>query len=163
MGIFQKIRKNSTVNLLVRSIIKFIQLKQNKFSHYLINKWPTSGVLNCQFEQFNFKYFNECDDGIIHFFYYNLPYNERADLHLFLKLAESSTTIIDIGANTGLYSVLANKANPNAVIYSFEPNKTNFDRLNFNLELNNASNVRSHQFAIGNYEGEIQLSNPKNN
>jgi FkbM family methyltransferase len=163
MGIFQKIRKNSFINLLVREFLKLIQLKQNKLSLSLINKWPTSGILNCQFEQFSFKYYNECDDGIIHFFYYNLPYVERADLRLFLKLSESSTTIIDIGANTGLYSVLSSKANQLSSIYSFEPNKINFDRLNVNLNLNNATNINSYQIAIGNYDGEIKLAVPKNN
>src|SRR5688572_38179 len=36
-------------------------------------------------------------------------------------LSEQSTTIFDIGANTGLYSLISALANPSAAVYAFEP------------------------------------------
>jgi|LauGreDrversion4_2_1035121.scaffolds.fasta_scaffold159155_2 FkbM family methyltransferase len=53
--------------------------------------------------------------------------------------------IIDLGANIGTHSIIyANYTNGN--VYSFEPQKTVFDILNKNVELNNCKNIITHNF-----------------
>jgi FkbM family methyltransferase len=54
-------------------------------------------------------------------------------------------TIVDIGANMGSFTIFAAMNNPNATIYSFEPEKRNFDFLRQNVEINSLEK-RVHTF-----------------
>ena len=49
---------------------------------------------------------------------------EAKSLDLWCRLSRTSYEILDIGANTGLYSIFAKAQNPLARIHSFEPNQT---------------------------------------
>jgi len=55
--------------------------------------------------------------------------------------------IIDIGAQSGLYSLFA-KYLPLSTFYSFEPFPDTFKLLNDNLKLNNINNVNTYNLAI---------------
>lgn len=57
--------------------------------------------------------------------------------------------IIDLGANIGTHSIIySNYTNGN--VYSFEPQKTVFDILNKNIELNNCKNIITYNFGGSN-------------
>jgi FkbM family methyltransferase len=81
-----------------------------------------------------------------------------------LKLAEGlpyQPTILDIGANIGIYSVgLGNKLKQeNCIIHAFEPVKSNFERLISNVALNHLEKfIIAHNIALGEEEGEIEIS-----
>jgi FkbM family methyltransferase len=79
---------------------------------------------------------------------------EGASLNLWKELAKTSNTIIDIGANTGVYSLVAGAVNPQARIISFEPLPENFARLKANVRINNF-NIEPQQIAIGDKNGEV--------
>jgi FkbM family methyltransferase len=162
MRILNAIRKNKIVNGLIRNVLKNSLKLSNSIHSFLIGRWHTSGILDCNFDRYKFKYYNACDDGLPNFFYYNLPYQEKANLNLFITLSGKSKTIADIGANTGLYSLLASIVNPESEIFAFEPHAANADRMKLNLKLNSANNVRVHQVAIGEKDGEIEFAIPKN-
>lgn len=66
-----------------------------------------------------------------------------------MKLCKESQVIFDIGANTGIYSLVAKTLNPEAKIYAFEPSRHTFSKLNRNIELNQFDIVSS-QMAISN-------------
>lgn len=53
------------------------------------------------------------------------------------KEFKDSEVFYDIGANIGIYSLLAAKLNPNLKVYSFEPHAINFSTLLKNILLNN--------------------------
>jgi len=162
MNILLNFKKNKTVNAVIRSILKRSSNSSKNFFLFLIKRWTISGVVDCGFNKYNFKYFSNCDDGIPNYFFYDLKYSEKADLELFLKLAENSNTIIDIGANTGVYSVLASKANPHSKIFSFEPYNSNAERMQLNLDLNSVTNVAIINSALGDSNGEIEIAVPEN-
>ena len=46
---------------------------------------------------------------------------EPETINLYTKLCKKSKVIFDVGANTGIYSLIASKLNPNAKIIAFEP------------------------------------------
>lgn len=120
------------------------------------------GEINCNFESIDFKMFNACDDGLVGYFYYkNAEYHEFQDVKLFLSLAKHSDTILDIGANTGLYSILSSKVNPLCKIYAIEPYTINYNRLMKNLELNYIKNVEGLNIALGENNGIINFSIPE--
>jgi len=69
---------------------------------------------------------------------------------------------IDIGANIGLFTILA--ARRGATVEAFEPAPFNYERLERNIQLNHfrAGQVASHPCALGNSSGEVTLRRPLN-
>jgi len=65
--------------------------------------------------------------------------------------------IIDIGAQSGLYSLFA-KYLPKSTFYSFEPYIPTFQLLNDNLKLNNISNVKTFNIGLSNHFGKTTLN-----
>ncbi len=133
-----------------------------RFSNRLIRKWPVYGVIPLRFENISFNMYSKGDDNIAYMLYYNISYHEHKDLSLFLRMAERSKVIFDIGANTGIYSILSNRINPDARIFAFEPYPVNVTRLKKNLELNNTK-ADIVQKALGNEPGIIQFAVPADN
>ena len=70
----------------------------------------------------------------------------------FIPEIEKSEVFIDVGANIGYYSLLAAKImnNNNKVIMSFEPVHETYRRLKKNISVNNVSNIKSYNVALGN-------------
>lgn len=65
--------------------------------------------------------------------------------------------IIDIGAGIGDYTLYAAVTQPDSQVFSFEPYPQSFDLMQENLRLNNVSNVRAFDRAIGAASGELVL------
>lgn len=63
---------------------------------------------------------------------------EGKSLELWLRLCQSSSTIVDVGANTGVYALVARAANPRARVAAVEPVARVFERLVENVRLNHA-------------------------
>lgn len=81
---------------------------------------------------------------------------EKFSLRLWKELCEQSDTIFDIGANTGVYGLLAKSTNPTAEVYAFEPVKRVFEKLATNNSLNNF-NIKCVNKAISNYDGTATI------
>lgn len=154
------IRRNQTINKLVRTPIKCCGTCVANIFEAMSNRWRVSGTVDLRFGDLDFKMFSECDDGLVDCFYYNRSYSEARDLKFFLTLAERSRIIVDLGANTGVYSILAARVNPEASIYAFEPYRANMARLIKNCELNGLNNVHFHQKAVGNVNDTIEFTVP---
>lgn len=82
-----------------------------------------------------------------HLFFWGSYEDEYCEL--WLKLAVRSHVIFDVGANIGLYSLLASKANPQSSIHAFEPTPLIIDRLDENIRLNNMRNIKVNRVAVG--------------
>ncbi|MFN4006815.1 MAG: FkbM family methyltransferase [Chitinophagaceae bacterium] len=75
-----------------------------------------------------------------------------------LKLKKGDV-FIDIGANIGFVSILASKqVGENGKVFSFEPSFREYGRLIDALMINSIGNVRAYNCAIGDFQGEINLS-----
>ena len=75
---------------------------------------------------------------------------EQPSLHQFFsKIDNKKYNIVDIGAQSGFYSLYA-KYLPNSTFYAFEPFKETFDLLNDNLILNGITNLISFNIGISN-------------
>jgi FkbM family methyltransferase len=81
---------------------------------------------------------------------------EKESLKVWVKLAEKSSCIIDVGANNGVYALLAKTVSPKSMIYAFEPHPFFFDVLKKNIALNNYS-IKPLDSALSNTEGEILI------
>jgi FkbM family methyltransferase len=81
---------------------------------------------------------------------------ERVSLGLWTKLCADATYIFDIGANTGIYSLMASALRPSAHVYAFEPVSRVYRRLRENVDLNGYG-VRTFPVALSNTDGEATI------
>lgn len=73
------------------------------------------------------------------------PYTTR----LFQSALKSGSTVLDIGAHHGYFSILAaNCVGPEGIVYAFEPSPENFTILKRNIELNRLENVIPVNMAV---------------
>ena len=94
-----------------------------------IIKWGVNGEIEIVLQDTSFKLVSDCDDSIVDWLYYDAnAYSEIKEMMLFGKIAERSKFILDIGANTGVYSVFAAVKNRSCRIWAFEPYQSNFER-----------------------------------
>lgn len=74
---------------------------------------------------------------------------EKTELALVAAYLKPGMTIIDVGANIGVYSILADKlVGPAGRTWAFEPSRESFQRLEKNLELNRCGRVRPVRVAL---------------
>ncbi|MCU0443821.1 MAG: FkbM family methyltransferase [Microscillaceae bacterium] len=81
---------------------------------------------------------------------------EKESLKIWLKLCQNAQTIVDIGANTGIYALIAKTINPKAQVYAFEPHPMFFDMLAKNIKLNHFDIVAIAK-AVSDSEGSILI------
>ena len=159
-SIVEWLRKRVPVNVFIRNILRFLYELSLLTREQVLPRWSVSGVLRLNFGDRPFKYLSECDDVIADRIYYGIGFDPQ-ELELFVTIARKSQVIIDVGANTGIYSVLAALTNRQSMVYSFEPHPGNFARLARNLALNSIRNVQAIQKALGNYAGQVRLTIPQ--
>lgn len=81
---------------------------------------------------------------------------EKESLELWIKLCDHSQSIFDIGANTGIYALVAKTVNPGAKVYAFEPHPLFFERLKENVISNNYD-ISCYEKAISNFDGNLSI------
>lgn len=89
---------------------------------------------------------------------------EKYELDVLLKFLSPGGTIIDIGANIGIYSVLASEViGPRGKIYSFEPEPRNYSLLEKNIAINRLTNVSTINKGVADKPGQLRLFVSDNN
>jgi len=78
---------------------------------------------------------------------------ERVSINLWKELCQNQKIIIDIGANSGLYSLVAKAVSPQSNVYAFEPIVRVYNRLLRN-NIINGFNIHAEPVALSNYDGE---------
>ena len=87
------------------------------------------------------------EEESVNYFYDNIP-------------TDKSVTIVDIGAQCGLYTLYA-KYLPKSQFYAFEPFPRSYKVLRDNITLNRIPNVRTRNIGISNHAGETILNTSK--
>lgn len=82
-------------------------------------------------------------------------YNE---MNFLLRYIQSRDSFIDIGANIGIYTLLAASKIKHGYIYSFEALPKNYERLLENINLNDLTTVEAYKLAISNSQGLTWLN-----
>ena len=74
---------------------------------------------------------------------------EKTEVALTAAFLQPGMSVIDVGANIGLYSILANmRVRPGGTVWAFEPSDESATRLERNLILNDCSEVRVSRLAL---------------
>lgn len=83
---------------------------------------------------------------------------EKKTRELWEELSKSSSTVLDIGANTGIFSILAKASNPKARVIGFEPQPNIFEVLKKNNVIN-GFDINCVPLALSDEEGELPFYN----
>ncbi|MCB0507133.1 MAG: FkbM family methyltransferase [Bacteroidetes bacterium] len=99
------------------------------------------------------KIFLEKDTFISHLMLKDFEYEER---FLVAQLLNKEGHFFDIGANIGLYSIIASETIKNYTIYAFEPTSFSRKKLAQNIELNQIQNVEIIPNAVSSEDFKTQ-------
>lgn len=92
----------------------------------------------------------------------NASINDEKDLRILKKLIKPGDTVIDIGANFGLYTKFLSEATGNTgKVFSFEPVPGTFDILKNNINKSKLNNVTIFKKAISDKNGEAFIFIPE--
>jgi FkbM family methyltransferase len=81
---------------------------------------------------------------------------EKTSISLWIELVKKSNVIFDIGANTGVYSLIAKSLNPQSQVYAFEPVKRVYEKLEYNNRLNDY-NIVCFEYAVSDTDGTATI------
>ena len=105
-----------------------------------------------------YMYLNGKDDGVAMRWFW-LNEFESTSLSIWEKLSHNFETIIDVGAHTGCYSLIAAKSNRQKTILAVEPLPVNLSRLSMNIEYNNLSNIEISPAAAYSENTSLSIKN----
>lgn len=77
---------------------------------------------------------------------------EKESLKIWAHLSKKSSVIVDVGANTGVYSLLAKNNNANATVIAVEPVDINYSFLVNNIK-QNQFDIKAEKIALSDTEG----------
>jgi FkbM family methyltransferase len=156
----------------LKSIYKSLPLKKEFFQILKSIYKPGKGVYQHLYfnSDFNVKVEPEKSFRIRHYgfeveneIFWNGLFNgwEKYSLRLWKELCEKSDTILDIGANTGVYGLVAKTTNSKAKVYAFEPVKRVYEKLVQNNALNHFD-IKCVNKAISNSDGKATIYDTAN-
>lgn len=139
------------------SINRFLRAINKRLSFATDFRLPPSGIIRVQAGRDNsFRMATNQTSFVTRVLYYSgseaFEYTT-----LFTKLIPKCNTFIDVGANTGYYSILAGKVS-DATVYCFEPSPGPFHYLKKNIEINGLeSRVHFFSLALGHQAGQLDF------
>jgi FkbM family methyltransferase len=84
---------------------------------------------------------------------------EQCERDFAAKEIKPGMRVLNIGANAGLYSIIASKmVGPDGIVHAFEPSLKNFTLLRKNVELNGCKNIVQNNLALWNSRGSLSLN-----
>lgn len=134
---------------------------RKKELHELRSRFPYRGFVNVEVEGVEpFVMFSNNDDLVAQtYFWYGPDTFESFSLRVWRTLASGAGTVLDIGAFSGLYSLVAARANPQAQVHAFEPLGQVFGRLVTNLQANGyGRRVEVYNLALGDRDTRTYLN-----
>jgi len=85
---------------------------------------------------------------------------EPETVPVYLQLVRPGMTVLDIGANTGLFALLAARRSADTVVHAIEPVPRVFAMLEANVARNALPNVRCHRMALADADGVVTMYVP---
>jgi FkbM family methyltransferase len=157
----QVLLKNNIVKTIIFSFIRrFFPTKRDKYKNYSFKgrfKLRTRDGLD--FYLYNNHY--NLESNLFWQGYQECPWEKQERL-VWAELAKESKIIFDIGANTGIYSIVAKAKNTAASVFAFEPQPN----VHLALSKNNAINkfdIKCESIALSSKSGRASFYNYGNN
>jgi len=133
-----------------------IILRKLNIPHRLFYKdLKFNGFFTVKIEGLKFKMRNHPSADIENEIFWEGIYKgwEKQSLKAWIIFCRNATVILDIGANTGIYSLIASVVNKDARVFCFEPSIKVYKRLKENLLKNNLDSSIALNIAVSNVNG----------
>jgi FkbM family methyltransferase len=159
MRVISKIlRDNSFVNPVVRNLVKVLTWAVPS-ARDLVNRYRVFGTVRLEIDEVRFKMYSEADDYIVNNLFFENKY-EKEEFLLLKHIVSQSKYFVDVGANTGVYSIYASMVNRHLQVLSFEPHPGNCTRFRRNIEINKSNRIKLFAEAAGAVPGSVELTVP---
>ncbi len=144
----------------VNRILLFINRSLSSITKFQL---PPSGTITIRLSSgANFKLSTNQTSYVTKFLYWNGA-DKFEYTSIFERLARKVDLFIDIGANTGYYSILAAAVNEKISVYSFEPAQGSSHYLKKNIAINQfGNNIKAHDIALSDKESEVEFYEVQN-
>ncbi|MDQ3248321.1 MAG: FkbM family methyltransferase [Chloroflexota bacterium] len=107
------------------------------------------------------RFYSDGEDTIVTKLYWQgLPAFEPSTFDLFRTLLVQTRCFVDIGANTGFYTIVAGASDATRRIHAFEPVPAINRYLRRNVAANGLTQVTVNESAVTDYDGRIKLYIP---
>ena len=147
------------INVIVRFVV--IPIKWAIPTNYLV-RIPVVGKISVQYP--NLEKFVMIADGrdtiSSRIYWQGVEGYEKGEITVYLALLSQAQIVFDIGANVGLYSLIAACHPKPQHIYTFEPMPAVANVLHQNILVNQINNVSVHEIAVTDLNGEITFHIP---
>lgn len=152
---------------IIKAIYSLIPFKKSLFSILKLVSTPSQNLYKHLYFKgvFKVKLKNNKSFKIMHYgfeleneiFWMGLENGwEKVSTSIWIELCKTSKTIVDVGANTGIYSLIAKTVNKDAQVFAFEPVARVFSKLESNNKLNEFD-IKSYELALSNYNGDATI------
>ncbi|MEM6641973.1 MAG: FkbM family methyltransferase [Bacteroidota bacterium] len=140
-----------TVNKVLRNVLRLFGVKGQL-------QLPPSGIVSFDIgKNQKFRLHTNQTNYVTKLLFWN-GYESFEYVSIFEKLINKINIFYDVGANIGLYSIVAGKVNTSVAIYSFEPSVGPHHYLEKNIRLNKLNNVKLEKMALGAFDGRLKFS-----
>lgn len=116
-----------------------------------------NGIYELSFENKPFFMINLNNDDSIPVKYLWRDCYEEYSLKIWFKLSRTNDLLLDIGAHTGIYSIIALLDSTSHNVVSFEPYFVNFSRMIDNLKINEKKTTMCFLAAVSNENGNCKF------
>ncbi len=155
--LLKKIRSIYIINLIFRNLVLLIKPFHSLLFKKLTNHMPVQGIVKLKLHNGKaLKMYSNSDDFMLKEVFFGITDESGTD-RLVSILAPLSDVIVDVGANTGLFSLFCFGYNNKAKIHAFEPVKTIGNRFNLNRQLNNADTITLHRTVLSDQSTDERL------
>jgi len=147
-----------------RHILPFIKLMSPLISTDLAGRLPVYGKICIKYSD-NVMFFmlSNGDDEIVSKLYLKgIQGYEYETVQFILRICEEmdyNMVFMDIGANTGFYSLLISSIFKHSTVYAFEPYLKAFNRMIENINLNKFRNIQAFPVAMDEISGSVCFTN----
>lgn len=142
----------SPIKIYFFSFLRNIVALPRKIYQHLHFKGPITVNISGKNKSFKMNHFGyQLENGV---FWRGLPKGwEPPSSDIWIESCKISNVILDVGANTGLYALMAKTLNPNAKVYAFEPVKRVFEKMESNFRMNDFQ-INNFCLALSNRDGK---------
>ncbi len=141
----------------VRSLVRALPLPDP-----LLQRLPVEGPFSFEAYGREFTYSAGLNDGVGRALFWRRTEDyEPETLPVLVEYLRRAGTFLDVGANTGVFSLIALAVNPQISVHAFEPAAAVFDALQANVRANGAAErVTCNRVAVGSHVGSVPLHVP---
>ncbi|MFN8278605.1 MAG: FkbM family methyltransferase [Chitinophagales bacterium] len=157
--LLKSLRNAPLLNSLVRQMLRGMHRRWTSFYHWITLHWPVSGNVKIEVPGGSYQVLSKGDDYIAKAAFFNIDYEVGTDRFVAMAVKRCSC-LLDVGGNTGHFSLAACAMQPKLVAYAFEPVPSIFNRLKQNAALN-PFQIHPQQLALSDAEGTLSLFVPK--